>query len=79
MESGSYPIWIAGLPNLDYGPTQIGLRAYPNWTADTPGRARGISAHSEVAGSMTEVTAEILLAGNPPSSACRRTSDSSVA
>ena len=35
--------------------------------------------YSAVAGSMIVVTREILLAGNPPSSACRLTNDSSAA
>jgi hypothetical protein len=38
-----------------------------------------VTTHSAVAGSMRPVTCEILLAGNPPSSAWRRTNDSSVA
>jgi hypothetical protein len=40
---------------------------------------RGAPAYSAVAGSMTELTAETLLAGKPPSSACRLMRDSSVA
>ena len=41
--------------------------------------ARAGGCYSAVAGSIMVVTAEILLAGKPPSSACRRTSDSSAA
>ena len=49
------------------------------WAIGVHASGFGPHAYSAVAGSMRVVTMEILLAGNPPSSACRRISDSSAA